>query len=43
MVAFSLRQNDGSVYRAKIEQGCDEFYQIPDGANVAELAAFINS
>jgi predicted O-linked N-acetylglucosamine transferase (SPINDLY family) len=44
VVAFSLRPNDGSVYRRNIEQGCDEFYQIQDEKmNVAELASFINS
>ena len=43
-MAFSLRPNDGSVYRQTIEQGCDEFYQVTDDKmNVAELASFINS
>jgi protein O-GlcNAc transferase len=42
VVAFSLRPNDGSQYRRKIEEGCDEFYQIPEGINAAELAKFIN-
>jgi protein O-GlcNAc transferase len=41
-VGFSLRRNDGSEWRQKIEQGCDEFYDIPERANTIELAQFVN-
>lgn len=43
VVAFSLRRNDGSEWRRKIEEGCDEFYDIPDGVNTIELANFVYS
>ena len=42
-MAFSLRADDGSLYRQNIQNGCDEFYQVDGKANVAELASFINS
>ena len=43
VTAFSLRRNDNSFYRQKIQAGCDEFYQIDDGMSTAELANFVNS
>ena len=43
IVGFSLRKNDGSEWRRKIESGCDEFYEIPDGMGTVELANFVNS
>lgn len=41
IVGFSLRKNDGSEWRQKIERGCDEFYEIPDFINTTELSDFI--
>jgi predicted O-linked N-acetylglucosamine transferase (SPINDLY family) len=43
IIAFSLRKNDGSEWRRRIEKGCDEFYEIPDGMCTIELANFIYS
>ena len=43
IVAFSLRKNDGSEWRQRIERGCDEFYEIPDGLGTIELSNFIYS
>ena len=43
VVAFSLRESDNSSYRQSIQQGCDEFIQVPQGLNAANLASFINS
>lgn len=41
IVAFSLRKNDGSEWRQRIEKGCDEFYDIPDGMGTVELSNLI--
>jgi hypothetical protein len=38
-----LRKNDNSEWRRKIEAGCDEFYEIPDGMGTIELANLIYS
>jgi len=43
IVGFSTRPHDNSSYRHSIEQGCDEFYQVGEKANVADLATFIHS
>jgi predicted O-linked N-acetylglucosamine transferase (SPINDLY family) len=43
VVGFSLRRNDGSEWRRRIEQGCDQFFDIPDGTSTADLADFIYS
>lgn len=41
VIGFSLRKNDGSEWRRKIESGCDEFYDIPEGTSTIDLANFV--
>lgn len=41
VIAFSLRKNDGSEWRIKIEQHCDEFYEINENMGSQELANFV--
>jgi protein O-GlcNAc transferase len=43
VVGFSLRKNDGSEWRRRIERGCDEFYEIPDSMNTVEFSNMIHS
>ncbi len=43
MIAFSLRKNDGSEWRQRIERGCDEFYDIPDGLGTVDFSSLIYS
>ena len=43
MVGFSLRKDDGSEWRRRIEKGCDEFYQIPEGVSTRDLSSFVYS
>ena len=43
IIGFSLRRNDGSEWRQRIERGCDEFYEIPDRVSTTELADFVYS
>lgn len=43
VVGFSLRRNDGSEWRQRIERGCDEFYEVPDRLSTTDLANFVYS
>jgi len=43
VVGFCNRVHDGSEWRSRIEQGCDEFYEVSNMVSTVELAAFINS
>lgn len=41
IIGLSLRRSDGSEWRRKIEEGCDEFYDIPDWISTLDLADFV--
>jgi len=41
IIGFSLRPDDGSVWRKNIQKSCDEFYQIDGNPSAYELASFI--
>ena len=42
-MGISLRKNDGSEWRQRIEKGCDEFYEINENMSTVALAQFIYS